>query len=80
MLVSTGLEKLAKKIQQDAEAQENKQKSPRRSTFFDEVELALTEHMARKVKINDKNGRGTLVIEYFSEEDLSEIANLLDKH
>lgn len=74
------LEKLAKKIQQDAEAQENKQKSPRRSTFFDEVELALTEHMARKVKINDKNGRGTLVIEYFSEEDLSEIANLLDKH
>ncbi|MBQ6568993.1 MAG: ParB/RepB/Spo0J family partition protein [Clostridia bacterium] len=72
------LEKLAKKLAQDEEKAENTQKTAHRSVFVDEVEISLTEHLGRKVTVNDKKGKGTLVIEYYSEEDLKEIANLLD--
>ena len=52
-----------------------------RNSFYDEVELALNEHLSRKVKVkNGKDGSsGTLEIEFYSEEDLAELAKLFDK-
>ena len=51
-----------------------------RNSFFDEVELALNEHLSRKVKvINGKDSGGVLEIEFYSEEDLGELAKLFDK-
>ena len=49
-----------------------------RATFFDEVELALNEHLSRKVKVKSaKDGAGgTLEIEFYSEDDLGELAKL----
>ena len=51
-----------------------------RATFFDEVELALNEHLSRKVKVkNAKEGTGgTLEIEFYSEDDLGELAKLFN--
>ncbi|MBQ3886862.1 MAG: ParB/RepB/Spo0J family partition protein [Acutalibacteraceae bacterium] len=51
-----------------------------RNSFFDEVELALHEHLSRKVKvINGKDNGGVLQIEFYSEEDLSDLAKLFER-
>ena len=52
-----------------------------RKSFYDEVELALNEHLSRKVKVkNSKDGNsGTLEIEFYSEDDLAELAKLFDR-
>ena len=48
-----------------------------RNTIYDEVELALNEHLSRKVKVvNGKDKGGVLEIEFYSEEDLGELARL----
>lgn len=71
------LEKLVKKI--NAENEEKQEKTKLKSVFFSEVELALTEHLGRKVKVNGKKeGKGILEIEFYSEDDLAEIAKLLE--
>ena len=49
----------------------------RRDSFYDEVELSLTEVLGRKVKVYNGRGKGTLEIEFYSAEDLKEIANKL---
>ena len=48
-----------------------------RSSFYEEVELALTEHMGRKVKVAEGKSGGTLQIAFYDEEDLKTLANLL---
>ncbi len=53
--------------------------SHKRSPFFDEVELALNEHLSRKVKVvNSKDSGGVLEIEFYSEDDLGELAKLFN--
>lgn len=49
----------------------------RRDSFYDEVELSLTEALGRKVKVYNGRGKGTLEIEFYSVDDLKEIANKL---
>lgn len=51
--------------------------SRRRDSFYDEVELSLTEVLGRKVKVYNGRGKGTLEIEFYSADDLKEIANKL---
>ena len=51
--------------------------SRRRDSFYDEVELSLTEVLGRKVKVYNGRGKGTLEIEFYSVDDLNEIANKL---
>ncbi len=49
-----------------------------RFSFYDEVELSLSEHLGRRVKVVEgKNGAGMLQLEFYSEQDLKEIANRL---
>ena len=48
--------------------------------FCREMEAALGEELARRVKIDTKNGNnGTLQIEFFSQQDLSDLAQKLAK-
>lgn len=56
-------------------------KVEKKDKYFNEVELALKEHLKRKVKIkgNAKKGSGVLEIEFFDNDDLSSIAMLLEK-
>ena len=55
-------------------APEKKQKS----TFYSEVELSLKNEMHRKVSIKSNgNGKGTITIEFFSDDELSDFARRL---
>ena len=72
------VERLAK-----AAAKEKKQLEShplRRDTFYDEVELALTNSLGRRIKVNlnKKENRGTIEIEFFDQNDLTDISRLLD--
>ena len=51
----------------------------KRDSFYDEVELSLTEMLGRKVKVINGRNKGTLEIEFYSLEDLKNIANTLGK-
>ncbi len=69
------IERIAKTI--NADPKSSQPAVHKRSAFFDEVELALNEHLSRKVKvINGKDNGGILEIEFYSEEDLGELAKL----
>lgn len=71
------IEKLAK--------QENVDKKPTKSTtktmrhpFFDEVELSLNTHIGKKVKVKNRNQEsGVLEIEFYSKDELKQIAEVL---
>ncbi len=73
------IEKLAKKANEEKKTVTPP--STGRKSFYDEVELALNEHLSRKVKVkNSKDGNsGTLEIEFYSEDDLAELAKLFDR-
>lgn len=47
---------------------------PRRDTFYDEVELALSEVLARKVTVTNAGEGGRLTIEFFDADDLKKLA------
>lgn len=68
------VERLAKMSEKSVKS---KNVSKRRDSFYDEVELSLTEVLGRKVKVYNSRGKGTLEIEFYSAEDLKEIANKL---
>lgn len=68
------VEKLAKKMQSGNTPLKHKK---RRDSFYDEVELSLTETLGRRVRVFNGRGNGTLEIEFYSAEDLKEIANKL---
>jgi len=70
------LEKMSKIVKNSA----NSKKKPR-STFYNEVELALKQEMRRKVSIKETGkGKGTLTIEFFSDDELKEFANRLSEN
>lgn len=72
-----GTEKLVKKLQNTEPPKPRKILKPREA-FYDEVELSLKNVLGREVRvINGKNERGTVEIEYFSKEDLQNIAKKL---
>lgn len=69
------VERLAKMA--DKEGTTPRSRAKRRDPFYDEVELSLQEVLGRKVKVYNGRGRGTLEIEFYSAEDLKNIANKL---
>lgn len=66
------VERLAKIKEPSAPAQK---RSKRRDSFYDEVEISLTEALGRKVKVYTGRGKGTLEIEFYSQEELKDLAN-----
>lgn len=68
------VERLAKMAEKTVRTRSS---SRRRDSFYDEVELSLTEVLGRKVKVYNGRGKGTLEIEFYSADDLKEIANKL---
>ncbi len=62
-------------------AKEPKQKHEiRRPSLPSEVELSLKEMLGTEVRVQYKEGRGTLNVSFYSDEQLKEFANLLGKH
>lgn len=73
------LERLAKKAGEPPSAAQA-DKRTKKNTFYNEVELALHDHLGRKVKVSQKaKNKGVLEIEFYSEEDLAELARLLGR-
>lgn len=70
------VERLAK-IQESESSAVSVKRNKRRDSFYDEVELSLSEILGRKVKVYNGRGKGTLEIEFYSQEDLKNIANKL---
>lgn len=69
------VERLAK--MQEKQAVTRKNHSARRDSFYDEVEISLSETLGRKVRVFNGRGKGTLEIEFYSMDDLKDIANKL---
>ncbi len=51
-----------------------------RPSFPDEVELSLKEILGSKVKVDYKNGKGTLKLEFYSDDQLKTFAHLLGQY
>ncbi len=74
------IEKAAKTIN-SSRSTKKKEAVHTRNSFFDEVEIALNEHLSRRVKVvNGKDSGGILEIEFYNEEDLGELARLFDSN
>ena len=69
------VERMAKKPRK----QSSRTSVSRRDSFYNEVELSLSETLGRKVKVVNSGNKGTLQIEFYSQEDLKNIANALYK-
>lgn len=68
------LEKMAAAVKKT----KTEKKPKAKPTFYSEVEISLRNEMHRKVHVNPSgNGKGTLTIEFFSDEELSEFAKKL---
>ncbi len=73
------VEKMVKYANQGEKAKPKKREK-KRDKYYDEVEIALTNVLGRKVKIYLSNGgKGTLEFEFFGKDDLTKLAKDLDK-
>lgn len=67
------IERLAKKAETKEPIAKTKQE-PVSAPYFKEVELSLQELLGRPVKVKEKNGKGTLEIAFYNQDDLKNIA------
>lgn len=79
LLTVRAIERLAAELAKGEDVPEAKSDTDRRIiNYYTEMEISLHERLGRKVKINaGKNGKGSLVIDFFDKEDLNSIADLL---
>lgn len=75
-LIVRDVEKLVKKRNREPKAEKP---AARRASYYDEVELALTDFLGRKVKVGTKPGKesGVLEIDFFDKDDLTRLADAL---
>ena len=71
------VERLAK-IKETAEPR--RRRARRRDSFYDEVELSISEATGRKVKVYTGRNGGTIELEFFDREDLKEIENKSEEY
>lgn len=72
------LERLAKKSNKTAQEVPAAAKEKKLS-YYEEVELALKEHLGRRVRVSGTSEKGTLEIEFYGRDDLQDLALLLEK-
>lgn len=71
------IEKMAKKANEKATGKEKKVTNSNRDPYFDEVALALSEALGRRVKVTKEKGRGILSVEFYNNDELKDMANKL---
>lgn len=52
-------------------------KQPQVPVFYKEAELALTEQLGNKIKVSGANGKGSITIDFYSDDELRYIVNKL---
>ncbi len=80
LVVSEGLsvretERLARKSNSN---EPHGKKAKKRNPYYDEVELALSDVLKRKVKVTKSSKKGTLEIEFFDDADLKKLLKIFD--
>lgn len=68
-----------KLTQKSKKGEKTPPKKEEKTNFLKEVELALTENLCRKITVSKKGDGGVLSIEFFSQEDLIDLANKLEE-
>ncbi len=63
-----------REIERMAAAKPQKRIKKEKTSFYKEVELALKEELGRKVQISGVNGKGTITIDFYSDEELADMA------
>ena len=72
------LERMATESKKNKAKSASSAKSASKSTFYSEVELSLKNEIGRKVYIKPTSkGKGTLTIEFYSDEELADFARKL---
>lgn len=80
MMTVRNLEKQCAKLATNTEkASKKADKTENLDSFYIEIELAMKEVLGRKVKVISSKSKGTIEIEFYNKEDLSEIAKRLTK-
>ncbi len=54
-------------------------KAKKRNPYYDEVELALSDVLGRKVKVTKSSKKGSLEIEFFDDDDLKKLLKIFDE-
>ena len=71
-------ERMVKFLLKDKAAKKKPEK--KRETYYDEVELALSDTLGRKAKVNvNSAGKGTIEIEFYNKEDLQKLIKIFNK-
>jgi len=74
------VERIVKKEKEvGKEKKSGKDKNTSRNSFLDEVEIALSEALRRRVKVTGNENHGTLEVDFFSLEELSDMAQRLGR-
>ena len=68
-------ERLARKT---GSAPASGKKARKRNPYYDEVELALSDVLKRKVKVTKSSKKGSLEIEFFDDDDLKKLLKIFD--
>jgi len=71
------IEKMAKRANEKAAGKQKPTVNPNRDPYFDEVALALSEALGRRVKVTKEKGKGVLSIEFYNNDELKDMANKL---
>lgn len=71
------IEKMAKRASEKASGKQKPVSNPNRDPYFDEVALALSEALGRRVKVTKEKGKGVLSIEFYNNDELKDMANKL---
>lgn len=72
------LERLAKRANKES-GQPQQGTKEKKLSYYEEVELALKEHLGRRIRVSGTNEKGTLEIEFYGKEDLQDLAQMLEK-
>jgi len=72
------LEKMGKKANEQEQMGAKIPKEKTRVRYFDEVELALNQHLGRKVQVSGTKKRGVLQIEFYGEQDLTDLVKIFN--
>ena len=63
------------------EAKGKKKPTKKRDIYYDEVELAVSDTLGRKAKVNvNATGKGTIQIEFFGKEDLEKLMKIFENN
>lgn len=71
------VEKAVKKEKESEKSKKADKAQPNRNSYLDEVEIALSDALRRRVRVTGTESRGTLEVDFFSIEELADMARRL---